>query len=108
MSAKQKDFFEDILEDRRHTSDIKWAMRTRDVTRYKYNKPRKPAEIKDHVLKSDRVKYAAEQVTSRCLLVSVYFSLLMYLIFDSSFFSIKNLIFSFNSFLLIVAQLKIH
>ena len=68
MSAKQKDFFEDILEDRRHTSDIKWAMRTRDVTRYKYNKPRKPAEIKDHVLKSDRVKYAAEQVTSTCFL----------------------------------------
>ena len=64
MSAKQKDFFEDILEDRRHTSDIKWAMRTRDVTRYKYNKPRTPAEINAYVLKSDRVKYAAEKVLS--------------------------------------------
>lgn len=63
VSAKQKDFFEDILEDRRHTSDIKWAMRTRDVPLYKYNKPRSPVQINEHVLKSDRVKYAVEKVS---------------------------------------------
>jgi glycerone phosphate O-acyltransferase len=63
VSGKRKDIFEDILEDRRTSSDAKWAWHTRDVPVYKYNKPRSPEEIKKHVLHSDRVKYAIEQVS---------------------------------------------
>lgn len=63
VSGKQKDIFEDILEDRRHSSDAKWAWHTRDVPLYKYTKPRSPEEIKKHVMQSDRVKYAMEQVS---------------------------------------------
>lgn len=62
VSGKQKDIFEDILEDRRHSSDAKWAWHTRDVPLYKYSKARSPEEIKKHVIQSDRVKYAIEQV----------------------------------------------
>lgn len=63
MSARQKDFFVDILDERHHTSDIGWALRHREVPAYKYNKPRSSAEIKKHVLESDRVKYAVEKVS---------------------------------------------
>ncbi|KAH3844317.1 hypothetical protein DPMN_086575 [Dreissena polymorpha] len=61
VSARQKDFFVDILDDRRHTSDLAWSLRQRDEPKYQYNKPRSPAEVKGHVLKSDRVKYAIEK-----------------------------------------------
>ena len=77
VSAKQKDFFEDILEDRRHTSDVKWAMRTRDEPQYKYNKPRTPPQIKDQVLKSDRVKYAAEKVLTLYMYMYISFNLFL-------------------------------
>ena len=62
VSARQKDFYVDILDDRRNTSDIAWSLRTRDVPAYKYNKPRSPNELKTHVLQSDRVKYAIDKV----------------------------------------------
>ncbi|KAL4237809.1 hypothetical protein ACF0H5_002521 [Mactra antiquata] len=62
VSARQKDFFVDIIDERRHTSDIGWALRQREVPAYKYNKARSPAEIKNDVLKSDRVKYAVEKI----------------------------------------------
>ncbi|KAK3576755.1 hypothetical protein CHS0354_014568 [Potamilus streckersoni] len=62
VSAKQKDFFVDMLDDRRHASDFHYSTRVRDVTTYKYNKPRSPKDIKDHVMQSDRVKYAVEKV----------------------------------------------
>jgi glycerone phosphate O-acyltransferase len=62
VSARQKDIYEDILEDRRHTSDVFWSLRTREEPVYKYNKPRTPDDIRKHVMHSDRVKYAVEQV----------------------------------------------
>lgn len=62
MSARQKDIYEDILEDRRHSSDVVWSFRTREEPKYKYNKPRTPDEIRKHVMHSDRVKYAVEKV----------------------------------------------
>ncbi|KAL5007949.1 hypothetical protein ScPMuIL_013530 [Solemya velum] len=62
ISAKHKDIFEDILEERRHTSDIRWVTRSREIPTYKYNKPRTSLEIKQNVRASDRVKYAVEEV----------------------------------------------
>ena len=61
--ARHKDGFEDILEERRHTSDFKYCIRTRtDIPSYKYCQPRTPEEIKEHVINSDRVKYRVEMV----------------------------------------------
>ena len=62
VSARQKDMFEDILEDRRHSSDLRYSLKTRDVTMFKLNKPRAPMQIKEHVMKSDRVNFAIDQV----------------------------------------------
>ena len=70
VSSKHKDVFEDILEDRRHSSDMRYSTRTRDVLKFRLNKQRTPQQLKEHVLKSDRVQYAVEQVS-----VSVCFSL---------------------------------
>ena len=64
VSSRHKDIFEDILEDRRHSSDLRYSMRTRDVPKFRLNKARTPQQIKDHVLKSDRVQYAIEQVSN--------------------------------------------
>ena len=58
-----KDGYSDILEPRRGTSDLKYVIKPRvDVPKYKYNHPRSASELKQHVLESDRVKYAVEQV----------------------------------------------
>ena len=63
--GKYKDGFEDILQERRITSDFKYSLRTRtEIPQYKYNKDRTPAKLKEDVLKSDRVKCASEQVKS--------------------------------------------
>ncbi|KAK7103571.1 dihydroxyacetone phosphate acyltransferase-like [Littorina saxatilis] len=62
VSSKHKDNFEDILEDRRHNSDLRYCSRTRDVPSFRLNKKRTPQQVKEHVLKSDRVQYAVEQV----------------------------------------------
>lgn len=62
VSAKHKDIFEDILEDRRHASDLRYCTRSRDVPRFHLNKPRTPQQIKNDVLKSDRVQFAVEQM----------------------------------------------
>ena len=63
--AMYKDGYEDILEQRRETSDVSYTLRTRhNVPKYKYAKPRTPSQLKTHVMKSDRVKYTVEMV--RC------------------------------------------
>jgi len=62
--APYKDGYTDILDERRHTSDITFMSRARlDIPEYKYHMPRSAEEIKQHVLKSDRVKYAVEHVS---------------------------------------------
>ncbi|XP_041353504.1 dihydroxyacetone phosphate acyltransferase-like isoform X2 [Gigantopelta aegis] len=64
VSAKQKDIFTDCLDDRRHSSDLKWSFRPIDTaTSFKQVTPRTPEEIKQHVMNSDRVKYTVEQVS---------------------------------------------
>ncbi|XP_013398318.1 dihydroxyacetone phosphate acyltransferase-like isoform X1 [Lingula anatina] len=59
-----KDGYEDILEDRRGNSDLRFAIRSREVPAYKYNHPRTSAQIKEYVRKSDRVTFTIEQVAS--------------------------------------------
>ena len=60
-----KDGYVDILDCRRGLSDIKYSLKPRpDVPSYKYNHPRTPAQLKQDVIKSDRVSYAIEQVDS--------------------------------------------
>ena len=62
--AQYKDGYEDIVEARRHFSDLKYSFKQRqDVPQYKYRKPRTPVELTQNVLNSDRVKYAIEKVT---------------------------------------------
>ena len=62
--ARYKDKYEDILEDRRHKSDIKYSFKNRSgEPKYKYSIPRTPDDIKEHVLNSDRVKYRVEVVS---------------------------------------------
>ena len=63
MSTRHKDVYEDILEDRRLMSDVRYSMRTREVPKFRLNKHRTPDQIKGHVLKSDRVQFAIEQVS---------------------------------------------
>ncbi|XP_005103445.1 dihydroxyacetone phosphate acyltransferase [Aplysia californica] len=61
VSSRQKDIFEDILEDRKNGRDIGYVLRTRDVPTFKLNKKRTPSEVKTHVMASDRVQFAIEQ-----------------------------------------------
>ncbi len=64
--ASYKDGYEDILDPRRTRSDFKYALKARkDIPKYKYNHSRSPADVKKHVLNSDRVKYAIEQVGAK-------------------------------------------
>ena len=68
--GKHKDGYEDILEERRHTSDFAFAFRSQpNVPRYKYNKERDPNQIKQHVLHSDRVQYRIEMVCESIMCV---------------------------------------
>ena len=60
--TKHKDGYEDILDERRRNGDLRWLLKTRDVPTYKYNHPRTPQQIREHVIQSDRVKYTVEQV----------------------------------------------
>ncbi|XP_014788103.2 dihydroxyacetone phosphate acyltransferase-like [Octopus bimaculoides] len=56
--------YEDILDDRRSSSDFRWATRTReDIPVYCFNKPRSSADIKKDVLKSKRVQYILEKLS---------------------------------------------
>jgi len=62
--AAYKDGYTDILDERRHTSDVTFMSRTRvEVPGYKYQVSRSPEEIKQHVQSSDRVKYTVERVS---------------------------------------------
>ncbi|KAK6997966.1 dihydroxyacetone phosphate acyltransferase [Biomphalaria glabrata] len=61
VSARQKDMFEDILEERRLNGEFRYCLRARDEPAFKLNKRRTPAQIKEHVMNSDRVQYAIEQ-----------------------------------------------
>jgi glycerone phosphate O-acyltransferase len=61
VSQRQKDMFEDILDERRSNSDLRYSLKARDIPVFKFNKSRTPAQIKEHVMNSDRVQFAIEQ-----------------------------------------------
>ncbi|XP_023382504.1 dihydroxyacetone phosphate acyltransferase-like isoform X2 [Pteropus vampyrus] len=60
---KKWDEFEDILEERRHVSDLKFAMKCYTPLVYKGIPPCKPSDIKCSVLNSEEVRYVIKQVT---------------------------------------------
>lgn len=60
---KKWDEFEDILEERRHVSDLKFAMKCYTPLVYKGITPCKPGDIKYSVLNSEEVHYVIKQLS---------------------------------------------
>ncbi|XP_074172556.1 dihydroxyacetone phosphate acyltransferase isoform X5 [Rhinolophus sinicus] len=60
---KKWDEFEDILEERRHVSDLKFAMKCYTPLVYKGITPCKPSDIKSRVLSSEEVHYVIKQLS---------------------------------------------
>lgn len=61
---KKRDDFEDILEERRHSSDLRYALRCYTPVFYKGVEPCKASTLKSIVLQSDQVHYVISQVSS--------------------------------------------
>ncbi|XP_036916133.1 dihydroxyacetone phosphate acyltransferase [Sturnira hondurensis] len=64
---KKWDEFEDILEERRHVSDLKFAMKCYTPVLYKGIIPCKPSDIKSNVLNSEEVSYVIKQLSKESL-----------------------------------------
>uniref|UniRef100_A0A8C3WQU0 Dihydroxyacetone phosphate acyltransferase n=1 Tax=Catagonus wagneri TaxID=51154 RepID=A0A8C3WQU0_9CETA len=64
---KKWDEFEDILEERRHVSDLKFAMKCYTPLVYKGITPCKPSDIKSSVLNSEEVHYVIKQLCRETL-----------------------------------------
>ncbi|XP_034519463.1 dihydroxyacetone phosphate acyltransferase [Ailuropoda melanoleuca] len=64
---KKWDEFEDILEERRHVSDLKFAMKCYTPLVYKGITPCKPSDIKSSVLSSEEVRYVIKQLSKESL-----------------------------------------
>lgn len=64
---KKWDEFEDILEERRHVSDLKFAMKCYTPLVYKGITPCKPSDIKYSVLNSEEVHYVIKQLCRESL-----------------------------------------
>lgn len=60
---KKRDDFEDILEERRHSSDLRYALRCYTPVLYKGVEPCKASTLKNIVLQSDQVHYVISQVS---------------------------------------------
>ncbi|XP_061563418.1 dihydroxyacetone phosphate acyltransferase [Cololabis saira] len=60
---KKRDDFEDILEERRHSSDLRYALRCYTPVLYKELTPCKASELKSLVLQSDQLLYVIKQVS---------------------------------------------
>ncbi|NXN83043.1 GNPAT acyltransferase, partial [Bombycilla garrulus] len=63
LTSKKRDEFEDILEERRLSSDLRYAMKCYTPVIYKGLSPCKPHAIKSAVLQSEQVQYVIKQVT---------------------------------------------
>uniref|UniRef100_A0A671QPC3 Dihydroxyacetone phosphate acyltransferase-like n=1 Tax=Sinocyclocheilus anshuiensis TaxID=1608454 RepID=A0A671QPC3_9TELE len=61
---KKRDGFEDILEERRRSSDLRYALRCYTPTLYKGLVPCKASMLKSIVLQSDHLQYVIKQVSS--------------------------------------------
>ncbi|XP_022059837.2 dihydroxyacetone phosphate acyltransferase isoform X1 [Acanthochromis polyacanthus] len=59
---KKRDDFEDILEERRNSSDLRYALRCYTPVLYKELTPCKASELKSMVLQSDQLHYVISQV----------------------------------------------
>ncbi|KAL4827723.1 hypothetical protein H8958_003641 [Nasalis larvatus] len=64
---KKWDEFEDILEERRHVSDLKFAMKCYTPLVYKGITPCKPTDIKCTVLSSEEIHYVIKQLSKESL-----------------------------------------
>nr|XP_048306156.1 dihydroxyacetone phosphate acyltransferase isoform X2 [Myodes glareolus] len=64
---KKWDEFEDILEERRHASDLKFAMKCYTPTLYRGVTPCKPSDIKSIVLNSEEMHYVFKQLSRESL-----------------------------------------
>uniref|UniRef100_A0A2K6S554 Dihydroxyacetone phosphate acyltransferase n=1 Tax=Saimiri boliviensis boliviensis TaxID=39432 RepID=A0A2K6S554_SAIBB len=64
---KKWDEFEDILEERRHVSDLKFAMKCYTPLVYKGITPCKPIDIKCTVLNSEEIHYVIKQLSKESL-----------------------------------------
>lgn len=60
---KKRDDFEDILEERRNTSDLRYALRCYTPALYKGLTPCKAADLKTMVMQSDQLHYVIGQVS---------------------------------------------
>ncbi|XP_019382762.1 PREDICTED: dihydroxyacetone phosphate acyltransferase isoform X1 [Gavialis gangeticus] len=63
FTSKKRDDFEDILEERRQSSDLRYAMKCFSPVVYKGLSPCKPSAIKTTVLQSDQVQYVIRQLS---------------------------------------------
>ena len=61
---KKRDDFEDILEERRNSSDLRYALRCYTPALYKGLVPCKASMLKSIVLQSDSLQYVISQVTT--------------------------------------------
>uniref|UniRef100_A0A452EE20 Dihydroxyacetone phosphate acyltransferase n=1 Tax=Capra hircus TaxID=9925 RepID=A0A452EE20_CAPHI len=64
---KKWDEFEDVLEERRHVSDLKFAMKCYTPLVYKGITPCKPSDIKCSVLNSEEIHYVIKQLSKESL-----------------------------------------
>ncbi|XP_075268155.1 dihydroxyacetone phosphate acyltransferase isoform X1 [Opisthocomus hoazin] len=62
LTSKKRDEFEDILEERRSSSDLRYAMKCYTPVIYKGLCPCKPSAIKSAVLQSEQVQYVIKQL----------------------------------------------
>ncbi|NWW82999.1 GNPAT acyltransferase, partial [Climacteris rufus] len=62
LTSKKRDEFEDILEERRVSSDLRYAMKCYTPVIYKGLSPCKPNAIKSAVLQSEQVQYVIKQL----------------------------------------------
>uniref|UniRef100_A0A1A8FGN3 Glyceronephosphate O-acyltransferase n=1 Tax=Nothobranchius korthausae TaxID=1143690 RepID=A0A1A8FGN3_9TELE len=60
---KKRDDFEDILEERRHSSDLRYALKCYTPVLYKGLSPCRASELKSMVLQSDQLQYVINQVS---------------------------------------------
>lgn len=58
----KRERFEDLMEERRQSSDLRYAMRCYTPVVYKDLVPRTPSALRSVVLKSDPVQYVIKQV----------------------------------------------
>ncbi|KAM3861224.1 dihydroxyacetone phosphate acyltransferase [Diretmus argenteus] len=60
---KKRDDFEDVLEERRNSSDLRYALKCYTPVLYKGVAPCKPSLLKNMVLQSDQLRYVIQQLS---------------------------------------------